>query len=328
MKNFNARSEQAVELSIVATAYNGAEILRKFVEEVESVVAPLELSYEIILVDDGSKDDSASVIETLCETNSKLKAVLLSKNHGQQIAMSSGIHASLGRYVVIMDGDMQNPSSAIPELYARAKAGADIVYCVSNKRNGIFDAMASRFMWFVLGQLLNVQAVPNQIMMRIMCRRLVDVFKRYGERVRTVGGITHDIGMKFEVLEVENRRRQHGKSNYSFIRRFNLSIDFVLELTTAPLNLLIYVGLLVLAATTVLSSVYLYRYFSGGTVPGFTTLILSVFFFGSLNVVIFGIIGRYLANIYHEVRARPLFVVSRFLNLEEAERNAVLGADA
>ena len=311
------------ELSIVATIYNNAAILTKFVAELQLQAEELGVSYEIILVDDSSTDGSAILLGQLCQNNPYVKALLLAKNHGQQIAMSAGINESRGEFVIIMDGDWQNPPEAVKALYQRVKKVAvDVVYCVSYNRNGILDIVSSYLMWFVIRRFFKVRMLPNQLMMRIMSRRVVDIFRHYGERVRTVGGIVYDIGMPYDFIKVKNRKRPHGKSNYSFIRRLSVFIDFIFELTNAPLNLLIYLGFLILMFTVMVSGYYIYQYFHNTILPGFTTIVLSIFLFGSLNLMIFGIIGRYLANIYSEVRGRPLIIVFKRLNFMEEDNES------
>ena len=146
-------------------------------------------------------------------------------------------------------------------------------------------------------------------MMRGMSRRFAQVYDNYPEVTRTVAGITRDIGMRTSTLEVSNRPRISGKSGYNFFKRFNLMINIIISLTTAPLSMLIYVSLAVLLGTILFSMYYLFVLLSGTVQPGFTSLILSIFFFGSLTTLLLGIVGIYLANIYAEVRRRPLFLV-------------------
>jgi dolichol-phosphate mannosyltransferase len=154
-------------------------------------------------------------------------------------------------------------------------------------------------------------------MMKGFNRKFLDVFNRYTERVRVVAGITHDIGMQSTILEVNNQRRNSGKGNYNFFQRFNLMVDIVLAITPRPLNFIIHFSILSLIASSFIGAYTIAIYFFYPDVPpGYPTLIALITFFGSMTLLVLGIIGRYLSSIYTEVRERPLFTIQRKLNIE------------
>ena len=152
-------------------------------------------------------------------------------------------------------------------------------------------------------------------MMKAMTQKFVLDYNRYTELGRTVSGIVNDIGMKQATIQVENNKRSSGRSNYSFYKRFNLMIDIVLNMTNAPLNIIINISLFTLLITILLSIYHVFMYLFNDVPAGFTSIILSIFFFSSLILLVLGIIGRYLSNIYTEVKNRPLFLVQEKLNL-------------
>lgn len=308
-------SNPTCDLSVIATVYNDAGNIGTLAEQVVRELEAMQLDYELILVNDGSLDNSEQIISCLCSDNPRIKGMTLSRNCGQQIAMSAGLQFAQGRFVLIMDGDLQNPPSAIPGLYRKISEGYDIVYAVSGVRNNRFNETSSKLLWFVLNRILRLRMVPNQLMMRIMTSRFVSHFNCYGENTRFVAGITHDIGMKYTVVEVENQRRVSGESHYTAFKRFNLMVDIIIGVSVAPLNAMLYFGLAVCLVTLLLSAYELYVFFTQGSVPGFTSLILSMFFFNSVIIVLLGLIGKYVANIYTEVRARPLYFVKQKFNL-------------
>lgn len=303
-----------VKLSIVATIYNDEKIVPHLVEEILRYLIPLKVSYEIILVNDNSPDGSQRAIEEACRKFPEVKSILLSRNFGQQVAMSAGIQHASGEYVLIMDGDLQNPPSEIPGLYNKIMEGYDIIYCTSKSRNNFFDRITSATFWFFLVKIFKVNIIKDQLMMKVMTRKFVEEYNRYGEVNRTVSGIAKDIGLASAVVEVRNQKRHSGKSNYSFFRRFNLMIDIILSLSTAPLNFMIYLGILIFLLTTAASVFYLLQYLLYDISPGFTSIMLALFFFGSIIILMLGFIGRYLSNIYSEVRQRPLYMVSKKIN--------------
>lgn len=305
-----------IELSIVATIYNDAAIVPLLVDELTFHCKQLKVSFEIILVNDFSTDDSEKEIEKVCLLSSYTKGITLSRNFGQQIAMSVGMRYATGRYIIIMDGDLQNPPSEIPRLYEEILKGYDIVYTVSPTRNNIIDKLTSLFFWTMLTKGLGVKIVKNQLMMKIMNRNFVQRYNEYNENHRTVAGIVRDISSHYQVLYIENQIRQIGKSNYNFIERFNLMIDMLISLSNAPLNIMIFFGLFIFLFTNLVSVYYIILYLFFDVPQGFTSTILSIFFFGSLIVLLLGFIGRYLSNIYTEVRRRPLFHIKRSYNIE------------
>ncbi len=302
-------------LTVIATVYNDAANVEQLVEEIELNLKDLAITYEIILINDGSKDESENAIKELCTINEHIKGLSLSRNCGQQIAISAGMQHASGKFILVMDGDLQNPPSAIPELYRKISDGFDIVYTVSKVRNNKLDEVTSKFFWFILTKILRIGMVPNQLMMRIMTSEFVKKYNSYTETTRVVAGITHDIGMNYDVIKVDNRKRTRGSSNYNFFKRFNLMVDIVIGLSVTPLNAMIYFGLIVFFLTSIFALYELYVFIALGSVPGFTSIILSIFFFNSVIIVMLGIIGKYLANIYTEVRNRPLFFVKKTFNL-------------
>jgi len=312
-------NNKSFSLSVVATCYNDCDIIPVLVKEIEKNLIPLTTDYEIILVNDSSTDNSEKVIEKICSENSKVKGISLSRNFGQQIAMSAGIRYAKGDYIVIMDGDLQNPPAEIPRLYNEIIKGYDIVYTVSKNRNNFFDRLTSSLFWFILTRLLGVKIVRNQLMLRIMNRSFVNRYNEYNEINRTVEGIVVDISGNYSIIHVENQQRAIGRSHYSFFKRTNLMIDMLISLTNVPLNMMLYFGWIVLLLTIISSAYNLIAYLFFDVPAGFTSIILSIFLFGSLIILLLGFIGRYLSNIYVEVRRRPLFHVKTTFNVDKDE---------
>ena len=180
-------------------------------------------------------------------------------------------------------------------------------------RSTVLSAFTSWLFWVVMTRFLGVRMVPNQLMLRIMSREFVERFRRYPELNRIVAGITHDIGMREAVIEVRNRKRPTGKSNYNLLKRLDLTLDIAINVSNRPLDYLIYAGTLTFFVTMIYSLVHLYRYMVDDVQPGFTSVILAVCVFGSATVAMIGVIGRYLSNIYVEVKRRPLYHVQERL---------------
>lgn len=304
-----------IELSVIATIYNGEPAIDELVSRINDACKKTVNSYEIILVEDCSKDKSWKKIQSICQRHSFVKGIQLSRNFGQQMAMSAGIRHASGNFVVIMDGDLQNPPEAIPLLIEKLKEDYDVVYTVSNTRNNFKDELTSKTFYFILNSLFKVGMIPNQLMLKGFSKRFVTTYNIYEERIRVVAGIVHDIGLNTTIIEVENQKRKHGKSNYNFFKRFYLMLDMIMAMTVKPLNYIINISILALAGTMIAAIYNLYVYFVKQDVPaGYTTIVLLILFFGSLITFMLGIIGKYLSNIYTEVRNRPAFIVNKKIN--------------
>lgn len=312
MKNNNNK----IELSIVSTIYNDAPIVSLLVNELRLQCEKLQVNYEIILVNDFSTDSSETEIQKVCQESKNVKGITLSRNFGQQIAMSAGMRYASGKYILIMDGDLQNPPCEIPKLYNEILKGYDIVYTVSETRNNFIDKFTSNFFWFTLTKVLGVKIVQNQLMMKIMNRTFVDRYNEYNEINRTVAGIVRDISSNYQVLNIQNQIRKIGKGHYSFPKKLNLMIDEIISLSNTPLNMMIYFGCFIFLFTNLISIYYFIQYLFFNVPAGYTSIILAIFFFGSLIILLLGFIGRYLSNIYSQVKKRPLFHIKSTYNIE------------
>ena len=308
-------SENSPQLSIVSTIYQDAHAVARLVEELITHTSVLDIPFEIILVNDCSTDGSEEEIKKVCLKYPFVKGISLARNYGQQIAVSAGIRFTKGNYVVLIDGDLENPVSSIPVLFRKIVEGYDLVYTVAKRRQTFLKQMTSGFFWFVICRLLKINIIRDQLLLRIMTKRTAEIYNQYGELSRSVAGINHDMGMKSTAIEVVPGMRYSGKSNYSFFKRLNMFIDIVLNLSLKPLNFVIFIGFFTFIFSVIISMYYLYIYFTVGTLPGYTSNILTLFFFGSVIVFTLGIMSRYLSLIYLEVRNRPLFLVRETFNL-------------
>jgi glycosyltransferase involved in cell wall biosynthesis len=297
-------------VSVVVPVYNGARLVARLVQEVVASLDGTGEPYELLLIEDGSQDSSWDAIVKAASLCPDVKGFRLSRNFGQQIAVSAGIAQARGKYVIVMDCDLQNPASAIPEILSSLRAGNELVYTVSTVRNNARDAVTSQLFWFVLARIFKAPVVKHQLMMKGMTSRLARIYDSYPEVTRTVAGIVGDIGYKHAVIEVENVRRGEGKSNYGFFKRFDLMVDMIISIAVAPLKILIYAGLAGSIITLIASIYFLAAALFHTVVSGVTVLILAVCLFGSLLTLMLGIVGVYLANIYAEVRRRPLFLIA------------------
>jgi dolichol-phosphate mannosyltransferase len=296
-------------VSVVATVYRDAASVQPLVDELVQVLSDAALTFEIILVDDASPDESWTQIRRAASSSPGVKGLRLRRNHGQHIAAGAGVRESRGDFVVLMDGDLEDPADEIPAMIKRLREGAfDLVYAVEE---GGRKRFSSRLFWFVVNRFFNVSIIPHQLMLRVMTRPVADALTEYNELVRTTSAITADITSNHAAWPVKKRvASRPGGSTYDRVRRLKLALDSIIMMTEAPLNMLLLLGLVICVLSFFGVLFYFFAYFFARPLPGYTSLILAISFFGGLTTLMLGFIGRYLANIASEVRRRPLFFVA------------------
>lgn len=310
-----------IKLSVVCTIFRSAQIVPELVRQVELACGSCTSSFEVILVDDSSPDLSWAAIVEACRSSQNVRGIKLGRNFGQQVAVAAGLRQASGEYSIVMDGDLQNPPEAIVEILKKLKEGNDIVYTTSLSRNSVIDGLTSWIFWWIMNKIFKINVIPNQLMMRGMSKRFLDLFNCYNEHIRNVVGITHDIGLKQTVIKVANNKRHSGRSNYNFFKRFDVMLDVVLLMTNRPLTYVIYAAAIAFISSVILGIMTLINYLKYPEMPvGYTTQIFLISIFGSSTLIVLGIIGRYLANIYTEVRARPLFNIEQAINLRSVQK--------
>jgi dolichol-phosphate mannosyltransferase len=312
----------STEFSIVIPIYNEEENILDLYDRITAVMEKLSADlklphtcYELILVDDGSKDNSWLKIRSLHEKDPRVKGISFSRNFGHHIALSAGIDHALGNAVVLMDGDLQDPPEEIPRMYELFRKGYDLVYGIRQSRNDpIFKRVASGIFWWVLRKFSGVRIPPGQAMLRIMSRNLVNAMKEMGERSRFVHGMMAWAGFRTTTLEIRHSQRRKGTSKYNIPKMFKLAFHAITSFSTVPLRLAIYIGLLSSTISFVIGIFFIFRkIFSGIPVMGYASIIVSIFFMGGVQLLIFGMFGEYLGRIYQEVQQRPLYIIKETL---------------
>ncbi|MEW6570129.1 MAG: glycosyltransferase family 2 protein [Nitrospirota bacterium] len=306
------------EFSIVVPIYNEVENISDLYERLTPVMKELcdreglSLdSYEIIMVDDGSKDGSWQIIRGLHEKDAKVKAISFSRNFGHHMALTAGLDYAKGRVIILMDGDLQDPPEEIPKLYDKFKEGYDLVYGIRRQRQDPFlKKMTSYFFWQILRKFSGVDIPAGQTMLRILSRRLVDVLKDMREQARFIHGMMAWAGFNSTTVEIAHNPRLKGKSKYNVPRMFKLAFHAITAFSTIPLRIATYVGLLSSLISLIVGLYFIFRKILYGIpVLGYASIIVSIFFVGGLQLLIIGIFGEYLGRTYQAVQQRPLYVI-------------------
>jgi dolichol-phosphate mannosyltransferase len=307
-----------IDLSVVSPVYNEEQVLEAFCDQLTQVLSSLDITYEIILVDDGSSDQSPAIIAKRCEADPSVKAIHLARNFGQQAALTAGIEAALGRAVVTMDADLQHPPQELPRMVAAWKQGNALIAMERDvtKRISLVKRTGTALFYFFLNRWSEIPLGHNMPDFRLMDRAVVDRFKEFPERNRFIRGLVNWLGFKPLVLHFSAPADQKEQTNYSFRKMAHLAMDALTSFTAFPLRVALYSGLVVslFSAAYLLYTLYV-ALFLDTAVKGWASLISVILFLGGCQMVFLGIIGEYLFRIYTEVKRRPIYIVKQTRNV-------------
>ena len=305
------------KISILVPVYNSSNFIGKLIYAIEQERIKWKWDLEVILVDDGSKDDSFKTISDLAVTYNFIKAIKLSRNFGHQLAVKTGLGFCSGDYIAIIDDDMQDPPSLLPYFFGFLDRGYDVAYGVRKKRKeSIIKKISYNVFYRVLKKMSNTEIPLDTGDFCVMKRHVKDNMLKLREKNPFLRGIRAWVGFKQIGVEYERSARIDGESGYTFKKLFKIAFDGIFSFSNMPIRIITSLGFIGLFFAVVYSALLIYaKFFSGISVQGFTTLSLLIIFFGSLTIICLGIIGEYIVRIYDEVRSRPDSIVEATLNL-------------
>jgi glycosyltransferase involved in cell wall biosynthesis len=297
-----------MEVSIVTPLCNEGAYLREFLSDLKSV---LHDRIELVLIDDGSTDDTWQIITEEAKSNPNLRAFRLSRNFGKELALCAGLERAHGEAVIVMDGDGQHPPSLLPVMIETWRtSGVDIVQAIKSTRGRepLSEKLGAFFFYLILNKLspFDLRGASD---FKLMNRKAVNAWLEMPERNVFFRGMTAWLGFTTAQVPFEVVARRTGKPGFSFWKRIKLALVGITSFSTFPLHLVTLTGVLVFFFSLILGVQTLYKKLSGQAVTGFATVILLELIIGSLLMVSLGIIGEYLARIYEEVKGRPRYVV-------------------
>jgi dolichol-phosphate mannosyltransferase len=307
-----------VEISVIAPVYKCRECIPELHRQLVEALSPLVPSFEIVLVDDGCLAGSWSVIQSVAAADPRVKAIGLSRNFGQHYAIAAGLHHSSGNWVVVMDCDLQDRPSEIPNLYRKALEGYDIVYAQRQERqDSWFKRALSRGFSMVYNLLSDIPIDPRVANFSIAARPVIDGYCKLKEMNRSYHLNLRWLGYRSAYLPVEHASRFAGATAYSLRRGFRLAIESITSQSNKPLILAMRAGFLMSGSALLVALFYVVEYLRHGiTVSGFTSLIVSVYFIGGLILANMGVLGLYLGKVFNEVKERPLYIVRETINFD------------
>ena len=299
------------EFSVVVPLFNEEANLGSLHARLSDALSALAAPYELVFVDDGSLDGTPALLERLARSDPRLVVVRLSRNFGHQAAVSAGLDHATGRAVVVMDGDLQDPPEVLPEFVRRWRQGYDVVYAVRRSRK---EGLAKRFGYFAFYRILRAVSdldIPlDSGDFCLMDRRVVDALKSLPERSRFVRGLRTFVGFRQVGVEYERAARESGEPKYTFRALAGLAIDGVVSFSSYPLRLVTYLGIGTASLAALMMGWVFLDAFVHQTAPrGWASVVVTVLFMGSIQMIGLGIVGEYLRLIFLETKGRPSYIV-------------------
>lgn len=301
-------------ISIIVPCFNEEKALPYFWHELQNIMQKMEYcSFEIIFVDDGSIDNTAEIIVNLASSDSRIKYIIFSRNFGKEAAIFAGFEHAKGNYVAMMDADLQDPPSLLPELYhAVAVEGFDSAATRRVTRKGeppIRSFFAHQF-YKIMNKMSDVEIIDGARDFRLMNRNFLNALLRMKERNRFSKGLFSWVGFKTKWIEFENVERVAGETKWSFWKLFKYSIEGIVAFTTVPLVITSFAGF-ILCMFSIIATVFIVvrRLIFGDPVSGWASTVCIIIFFSGTQLLFMGILGQYLAKLYTEIKNRPVYII-------------------
>ena len=316
---------EAIVLSIVLPMYNEAANIQPLFNRLQPVLETLGVPYEVVCVDDGSRDDTWAALQAAQVNNPRIRAVRFSRNFGKEMAMTAGLRHASGRAVVLMDSDLQHPPEVIKEFYAQWKAGAQVVYGVRRSRDTDppLRRWLTRRFYSLLDRMSEVPLPRDAGDFRLMDRAVIDVLNRMDERTRFMKGLYSWVGFRQVAVPFDTAARHAGKTSFSPWGLFRFAMDGIVSFSTLPLRIWSWLGLAVALIAVLYGTIILVKTLLFGIdVPGYASLMLATLFLGGVQLICLGVLGDYLGRVFTEVKRRPLYLVAEQIGFPVEEARA------
>lgn len=309
------------KLSIVIPVYFEEKVIAVMYSRLKDTLAKITYNYEIIFVNDGSTDRSLEILKEIALKDKTIKIISLSRNFGHQIAITAGIDEALGDAIIIMDADLQDPPDLITKLIQKWEEGYEVVHAKRKQRYGesLFKKTTALIFYRLLSKLTKIK-IPNDTGdFRLVDRKIKHDLLKIREKNRYVRGIISWIGYRQTFIEYDRQVRYAGETKYPLKAMFKFALDGITSFSVFPLKIALNMGFLAVLMAFIL---FLYALFSfiflpNRTLPGWTSTLIAIVFFGGVQLFTIGIIGEYIGRIFEESKNRPLYIVSEMINFEE-----------
>lgn len=311
-------------ISIVVPVFNEQDNIDNFYQEVVKHMEPQPYNFELIFIDDGSRDATPLILERLVNSDNRIRALILARNFGHQVALSCGLDHANGDAVITMDGDMQHPPEMLPELLAQWENGFQVVQTVRVTTEGVswFKSFTSGMFYKLMNAMSNVRITEGGSDFRLLDKQVVESFRRFRERARFIRGMISAIGYRQTFIEFVAPKRFAGKSKFSLRKMMHFALDGITAYSKTPLRFAFYIGIALGLGSIILTLHVIYiKLFTEEAVPGWATITASISLLGGLQLAGIGIIGEYVGRIFEEVKQRPLYWLRAELGQQTEKHN-------
>lgn len=309
------------DVSLIVPMYNEQEVIARFFSSAQKMFAAIpQYSYEIICVNDGSKDNTLELLKSFAAKDKRIKIISFSRNFHKEAAVSAGIDLASGRCVIPVDADLQHPLDKIPEFLKKWEEGNKIVYGIKKSRtkDGLIKRFTAECFYFIYNKICNSSMLRNASDFVLLDREAVETLKKYKEKNRFMRILFFQIGFKSAIVEYSINERIDGTTKWNYWQLWNFALDGITSSSTFPLRMWTYIGSFIagisfLSALGIIIKTLMY----GDRVPGYPTLAVMILFFGGVQLIALGIIGEYIGRIMTEVKDRPVYIIEEKVNFDD-----------
>lgn len=308
------------KISVVIPMYNEEEVVMTSYLKIQKVLEDLKLyDYEMIFVDDGSRDKTLHVLQDIAQENQKVKVLSFSRNFGHQVAVTAGIQYVTGDAIVIMDADLQDPPELLPEMIALWEDGYEVIYGKRKSRKGesAFKLLTAKMFYSTLNALSDVEIPKDTGDFRLVDRSVIEVVNSMPEHNKFLRGLFSWVGFKQKEYLYERQERQAGKTKYPFRKMWKLASDGIISFSTKPLKIVGGLGCvtIILSIAILIYSLISYLFHLNHLTPGWTSIMVAITLFSGVQLLSIWIISEYVARIYDETRNRPEYIIAKKINI-------------
>lgn len=322
--NYNlylGRNANMKKISVVIPMYNEEEVVKTSYLRIQKVLENLEAyDYEMLFIDDGSKDKTLSILQELAEENKKVKVISFARNFGHQAAVTAGIQFVTGDAIVIIDADLQDPPELLPEMIALWEKGNEVIYGQRKSRKGesAFKLLTAKMFYTTLNALSDVEIPKDTGDFRLVDRKVIDVINRLPEHNKFLRGLFSWVGFRQKSYMYERQERYAGKTKYPFKKMWKLASDGIISFSTKPLKVVGGLGILtiILSIGILIYSLVSYIFNLNQLTAGWTSIMVAITLFSGVQLLSIWIISEYIARIYDETRNRPEYIIYKKINIE------------
>ena len=311
-----------IRYSIVVPVYNEEEVARESYKRLKNVMDSTGEAYELIFVNDGSRDKTEEIITDICAEDPNVRLINFSRNFGHQTAITAGMDNSSGQAIVVIDADLQDPPEVILQMIEKWKEGYDVVYGQRAKRKGetVFKKLTAKMFYRFLRSMTSVDIPVDTGDFRLIDRKVCDVMSSLTEKNRYVRGLVSWVGFRQTAVTYVREERFAGETKYPLKKMLKFAMDAITTFSYKPLKLSIYIGFIVALASFLYLLVVLYlRLFTDAAVAGWASTLAVSLIFNGVTLMMLGIIGEYIGRIYDEVKNRPLYIIREKIGFSEGE---------